>query len=136
MAFLTINDLHTKILDYELTEITGGDNTLIESAISAAVSELKVYLNDSFDTDQIFNKTGSDRHQLLVQCGADIAIYFLVARVQAGQDVDDRRRRYDRAINWLKMVNKSETYADLPRREKNTISGVIASSNPKRPNYY
>lgn len=136
MAFLLKTDLYLSILQDELEEITRGDDTLVTSALSASEAEMKVYLYDSYDVDAIFAATGTDRHQMLVQLGTDIAIWFLVARVQAGQNTDDRKARFDRAIAWMKMVQKTKTYADLPRREMTVQTHILHGSNPKRKNYF
>ena len=136
MAFLLKSDLYLSILQDELEEITRGDDTIVTSALSSAEAELKVYLFDSYDVETIFQKTGNDRHQMLLQLGRDIAIYFLTARLQAGQDTEDRRQRFDRAIAWLKMVQKTKTYADLPRREIPVQTHIQYGSNPKRKNYF
>lgn len=136
MAFLAKSDLLLYILVDELDEITRGDDTLVLSAILSAVAEARMYLYDSFEVDQIFNKTGDDRHALLVNLVADIAIYLLVSRVQAGQDVEDRKARYDRARKFLLAAAKTEDYADLPRRTETVQTHIVSGSNPKRANYY
>lgn len=136
MAFITKTDLYPFILQDELDEITRGDDTFVESAISAAVAEMRTYLYDSYDVDTIFAKTGNDRHALLVNFAADIAIWFLIARSQAGQAIDDRKARYDRAVAWLKQAQKSQTYSDLERREENVQKHISYGSNEKRKNHY
>lgn len=134
--FLEKTDLYLAILQDELEEITRGDDTLVNQAISAAISEARTYLYDSYDVTSIFGESGADRHALLLGLVADMAVYLLVARVQAGQDVDDRRARYDRAISWLKAAQKSETYSDLPRREETIQTHFVAGSLPKRNNRF
>lgn len=136
MAFLAKADLYLSILQDELEEITREDDTLVTSALSAAEAEMKTYLFDSYDTEDIFGETGANRHPMLVRVGADIAIWFLVARVQAGQEMEDRKARYDRALAWLKAVQKSENYADLPRREATEETKIVYGSNAKRENHY
>jgi phage gp36-like protein len=136
MAFLTKPDLYLSILQDELDEITRDDDALVESALSAAIEEMRTYLFDSYDVEEIFSQTSSNRHQMLVRVGSDIAIWFLVARLQAGQDTEDRRRRYDRAIAWLKAVQKSQTFADLPRKESTEEDKIAHGSNTKRSNHY
>jgi phage gp36-like protein len=136
MAFLNKSDLYVTILEDELNEITRSDDTLITAACSAALAEMKVYLNDSYDVDTIFTRTGTARHALLLNLGADMAVYFIVARCQAGQALDDRKSRYDRAVKSLKAFQKSETYADLPRRAATVQKQVSFKSNPKRGNYF
>lgn len=136
MAFLAKADLYLSILQDELEEITREDDTLVASALSAAEAEMKTYLFDSYDTEDIFSETGAGRHPMLIRVGADIAIWFLVARVQAGQEMEDRKARYDRALSWLKAVQKSEKYADLPRREATEETKIVYGSNAKRENHW
>lgn len=137
MPFITATDLHVSILADELNQIVRNDTTLISMAISAAEAEMRSYLYDSYDVDTIFSQTGEDRHALLVRHCVDIAVYGIVAATQAGQDLDDRKARYDRAIAWLKMVMKMGTYADLPTRPA-TEQVHIQSGNAwtKRNNHY
>lgn len=136
MAFIVKADLRLSILEDELNEIVRNDDTLIAQAISAAESEMRAYLFDSYDVDTIFSTTGSDRHQLLVRHCVDIAVWGIVAATQAGQDLDDRKARYDRACKWLKMVQSMQNYADLPRRETTQQTHIIIGSNPRRKNYF
>ncbi|MBV6442744.1 MAG: hypothetical protein EPGJADBJ_04468 [Saprospiraceae bacterium] len=136
MAFLTKDDLNLSVLTEELDEITRADDALVTQAALAAVSEMRQWLYDTFDVDTVFAQTGTSRHPLLVQYGADLAIYYIVARGQAGQDFEDRKSRYDRAIAWLKSAAKTELYADLPRRTETSQTHITYGSNQKRSNYY
>ena len=134
--FIEKADLALSILTEELDEITRSDAAIVTASISAAIAEAKVYLYDSYDTATIFNATGAARHQLIVQLIADMSVYFIVARCQAGQDIADREARYKRAVATLKQFQKSETYADLPRRTETIEKKVWFKTNPKRSNYY
>lgn len=136
MAFLTTNDLYLSILQDELDEITRGDAAVVNQAMLAAETEMRQWLFDTFDVDTVFAASGSARHALLVQYGADIAIYFVVARGMGGQDFDDRKSRYDRAITWLKSAAKTDLYSDLPRRVQTQQTHITYGSNAKRSNYF
>lgn len=136
MPFLSKLDLYLTILDDELNEITRQDDTIVIASCTAAISEMRTILNDSFDVDAIFNATGTNRHQLLLRLGCDIAVYYIVARCQAGQYLQDRLSRYDRAVNTLKAFAKNETYSDLPRRTATQQTQIVYNSNPKRHNYF
>lgn len=136
MPFISLQDLHTKIHAGELDAIVGGDDTLVDAAIEGAIAEMRLYLFDSYDTDVIFSATGTDRHQLLVRLAVDITLYDLVGRLQAGQDTDDRRSRYDRAIKWLRAVQATQTYPNLPRREQRKQETITWGSNPRNQNDY
>ena len=134
--FITKPDLKVTILEDELNSIVRNDDTVITQAISAAESEMRGYLYDSYDVESIFSAEDEDRHPLLIQYCADIAVWHIVAATQAGQNLDDRKARYDRACRWLKMVRTDENYADLPRRESTQQTHIFSGSGQKRNNYY
>jgi phage gp36-like protein len=134
--FVNIQDLHLLILPEELQEITRGDNMIIDTGIAAAIQEARMYLFDSFEVDNIFTVIGAARNIMLVNVCADIALYFITARCQAGQNVDDRKARYDRAISILKAIMKNETYTDLERKKPTAQVHIGFGSNPKRNNYF
>jgi phage gp36-like protein len=136
MAYITISDLHGRIHEHELNHIVSNDQTLIEAAIDAATAEVKAFLHDSFDTELIFGATGSGRHNLLVRYVADITLYDLIASVQAGQNTEDRIRRYDRAMRWLKDAATGKIYPDLPRRETTVQSEILFGSLDRLNNTY
>jgi len=141
MAFIDKSDLTRVILEEELNEITRNDSAIVENAISTAIAEVKSHLFDWYDVDVIFAKSGDERDALLVQFTIDIAIYNIVAIVQAGQNIDDREARYKRAISWLKAAtkpldSKDRIHPDLPLREKTKSTKVISHSQTKRNNYY
>jgi Protein of unknown function (DUF1320) len=130
--FIDKIDLLPLILEDELDEITRGDNTLILAAIASAEAEVRAYLYDSFDTAIIFAKTGTDRNQLLVTAIADIAIYHICARCQAGQDLAHRQDRHDRAVSIIKQTIKTEYYPDLERRAPATAQKHISYGGATR----
>jgi phage gp36-like protein len=134
--FLTKVDLLTYIIAEELDEITRADDAIIDACIEAAVGEARTYLYDSFDVDTIFNQTGSNRHSLLKRIIANIALYDIVSRCQIGQEIDQRKARYDESVKWLKSVQKTETYADLPRRATTEQTHIKYGSNLKRTNRF
>ena len=135
--FLEKVDLLKIFQQHELEEISEGDDTVIDAMLYAAVDEMRAYLSDNYDIAAIFGKNGNDRNQLLVRIGCDIAAYHLIAGDVAGQDREDRRQRYDRSIDWLKMISKKTQYADLEQAtEEEGDEEVNYGSNKKRRNYY
>ena len=136
--YIEKSDLHSYILADELYEITRGDDVVVNAAICAAVQECRGYLYDSFDVQAIFIRTGRNRNSLLIQLISDMAIWKIVAACQAGINHNDRLARYEQAVKYLRMVAKTEIYADFPRRIKSVTAEnkVMFESNPKRGNYY
>jgi len=135
--FIEKTDLLSVIDLRELEEVSEGDDTVIDAMLYAAVDEMRAYLSDNYDIDTIFSKTGDDRNKMLVRIANDIAVYHLTAKSVAGQDKEDRRERYDRDIEWLKMVSQKTQYTDLDQAiEDDEDAEVNYGSNKKRRNYY
>lgn len=114
IMFIEKSDLEKKMMAHEITGITNDDEDLINHAISSAITEMKGYLKGRYDVAAIFAATGDDRSPLMVSFACDVAIYELVSLALPGQDLEDRRARYKRAIDWLKQLAHGDIQADLP----------------------
>lgn len=138
MAFILKTDILKEIRSEELIQITRNDDTIVNYAIDVAIMEMKSYLFGHFDVDAIFSKTGTERHALLVNFGCDIAIYIIISTALPGQDLEDRRARYKRAIDWLKQLQEGKISSDLPKfvTEQTTNSRGAIGEHNKRNNYY
>lgn len=143
MAYLTLQELSTHLHDEQVETITRGDNTIAEAAIDAAIAEARGYLT-RFDTARIFSASGSKRNQLMLIFVKDIAVWHLINLCNAGSELPLRKDRYERAVDWLKAVQRGDVSPDLPSKEpeggkaeKNNPIGAIAyGSNPKRTQHY
>jgi phage gp36-like protein len=136
MAYIEKQDLLNSIQEEHLVSITQGDDSIVTACIAVGESTARTYLADEYNVDAIFAwQSPQPRLQLLVQAIADIAIYHLVARSQAGNYIEDRTARYDRAMKWLRAVQKSELYTELPRRAITAEKKIHFGSRPKRNNY-
>ena len=138
--FITKEDLNITIRPYEIEQITDGDDTIVDMAISAAIGEMKPYLF-RYDTDKIFTTSGNERHPLLVRFAVDIAVFELVSIARPDQDLENRRALYNRAIDWLKQVKNEEMPVDLPLKEEKPddeklAGGILSGSRTPRPNYF
>lgn len=139
MAYLTIQELNTHLHDELVESITRGDWTIAEAAIDAAIAEAKGYLS-RFDCERIFSAKGSGRNQLLLIFVKDIATWHLINLCNAGTDLQFRQDRYERAIDWLKAVQRGDVSPDLPGRDpegeaggdEKPIGPIAFGSNPRR----
>lgn len=137
MAYLTVEELKTHLREEMVDTITRRDDTIVVAAIDAAVEEARGYLT-RFDTTRIFSASGSKRNQLLLIFVKDIAVWHLLNLCNAGTDHDLRENRYNRAVDWLKAVQKGNASPDLPEKETdgtpgaNPVGQIIYGSNPKR----
>lgn len=136
MSYITVDEIKTHLYEEQVDVITGGDNTILQSAIDAAISEAKGYLR-AFDTATEFCKTGNARNSLLIIFLKDIAVWHFVNICNVNTDLGLRMERYKRAVDWLKAVQKGDVVPDLEALPEEKKTGIIlSSSNPKRDNHY
>lgn len=135
--FLTVDELKTHLYAENIDEITQGDETIAVAAIDTAVSEAKGYLS-AYDIVAIFGATGANRNALLLTFLKDIAAWHLINLCNAGSDLKLRQDRYERAIAWLRGVQKGEISPDLQKAETSDEKpgAITFGSNPKRNNHF
>lgn len=133
--WITKSELKTHMNVDSIDVITGGDDTLVTSAVDGAVSEAKGYLN-SYDIDTIFAATGADRHALLLIFVKDIAVWHLIKLSNYQADLEFRGKCYDRAVAWLKAVQKGDVTPDLPATTSEYTSRIAWGSNDKRVQHF
>lgn len=139
MSFLSNEEMKTHLYSENIDVISRGDETIMTAAIDAATQEAKSYLG-AYDTEKIFAQTGTDRNALLLIFIKDIATWHFLILCNAGHELQLREDRYDRAIAWLKAVQKGEISPDLPVKEdedgKPTIGMILFGSNPKKNQHF
>jgi phage gp36-like protein len=133
--WITKDELKTHMNVDNIDVITGDDDTITTSAIDGAVAEMKSYLG-SYDADAIFATSGTSRNALLLIFVKDIAVWHLINLSNYQADFETRQKRYDRAIAWLKDVQKGNVTPDLPVTTVESNSKVTWGSNPKREQHY
>ncbi|MFU8844004.1 MAG: phage protein Gp36 family protein [Bacteroidales bacterium] len=123
--FIEPKELTSAIYEYQLNEITENDPDIVMLAISAAVEEMKSYLNPNhqkhwndgrsrFDVDAIFGATGAGRNPLVLQMCKTIAVYHITQLSNVDMLHEKVQERYDRAIDWLEKVAGIGKYAGAP----------------------
>ncbi|PKP09861.1 MAG: DUF1320 domain-containing protein [Bacteroidetes bacterium HGW-Bacteroidetes-4] len=133
MAFIEETDLARAMRQEYIDEIKRTDDALIPHCTGSAIAEMKTYLRETYDVDTIFAKTAAQRNSLLVTFAVDIAIYNLIEAVPVGVDVEQRRLRYKRAIDWLIGVQKQNIMPDLPiLADSPAQSAIIIKSVERR----
>lgn len=110
MGFLVYpNDYKVASRDEVVKAVVRQDLTAIEMAAQAAVEEMRGYIKTrGYDTVAAFGAVGDARHPLLVLFGADIALYHLYSALARQQMPEEKQKRYDRAIQWLKDVQRGD----------------------------
>lgn len=137
--FLTNDEFNTHLYTELIDAVSREDETILTAAIDAAISEMKGYLAD-YDIAAIFSATESNRHPLLLLFAKDITIWHFINLSNPSADLELRKARYERAIEWLKGVQKGDIVPDLPRPlppDDTQQDGAIRyGSNPKRGNHF
>lgn len=136
--FIEKKDLGTAIYNYQIDEITEGNDDIVLQAIAAAEAEVRSYFvaNNKrewkdgrlkYDVQKIFSSIGTERNPLLVSHTATIAKWYIVELCNADIIYEHAKERYDRAVAWLKQLAKGDISLDtLPLLESDNDN----TSNP------
>lgn len=132
--------IHREILDALLRhESDTSDEAIVKICEDRAIEEMRGYLDKFYDTDAIFNATGSARNQLVLMMAVDIAVYHIFCQHNPYKMSEIRKERYNRAIEWLKAVAAGKiTIANAPRlpeEEAAAASPWQLSANELRPSH-
>lgn len=139
--FLTPKELKTHLYREDIALIQGDDDTILLSSIDAAVAEARGYLA-RYDVAAVFGAVGEARNALLLTFVKDIAVWHFLNLCNSGNDLDLRRFRYERAIDWLKAVQRGDVTPDLPIRDEDGDGrddgpgDFLYGSNPKRSQHF
>lgn len=141
-GFLTPQEVETHLYKEAIDTISREDDTILLAAIDAAVQEAAGYLG-AYDRAKIFNAPKpKQRNQLLLTFVKDIAVWHFVNLCNAGAELELKEKRYDRAIAWLRQVQKGEVTPSLPRADNDNdgkpdgSNEYIFGSNPKRNQHF
>lgn len=139
--YLTPKELKTHLYREDIALIQGDDDTILLSSIDAAVAEARGYLA-RYDVAAVFGAVGEARNALLLTFTKDIAVWHFLNLCNSGNDLDLRRFRYERAIDWLKAVQRGDVTPDLPVRDEDGDGrddgpgDFLYGSNPKRSQHF
>ena len=139
--FITPEEHKTHLYEASVRLIQGDDETILLSAIDGAEEEARGYLS-RYDREAIFGAVGAARHPLLLIYVKDIAVWHFITLCNAGADLDFRRIRYERAIDWLRAVQRGDVSPTLPILDEDGDGlpdgpgEYLYGSNPKRENHF
>ncbi len=101
--FIEKEELYSAIYQHTLGGITA-DETVIRTAILAAIDEASSYLNARYDCQAIFNATGDERNILVLEHCKSIAVWYILRLSNANVFYDKAKVYYDSAISWFRDV--------------------------------
>lgn len=89
------------------------------TAEEMAISQIKNYLAGRYQINLIFqalpeNATIDTRNHFIIMTTIDCTLYHLYSSLAPNKIPKHRSERYSDALEWLKMMAKAESTADLP----------------------
>jgi phage gp36-like protein len=111
--YLSPVELSTHIRSELVDLITENYNATLQAAIDAAISEMRGYIS-FYDVPAILATTGTAREPILLLYTKDIAIWHFIQLANPNIDMELRQLRYDKALDWLKGVQKGTIVPNLP----------------------
>ena len=126
MSYLTIEELKSAIYEYQMDEITEGDDAIAQAAIEAAIDEVKSYLTPNnqsgwedgrklYDVKSIFEAEGANRNALILAHVKTIAKWWVILLSNPDIIYEQVKERYDRSIDYLtKVATGQVTISTLP----------------------
>lgn len=140
--FIEIKEMRSVMYDYQLAEITEGDDTIIVEGILTAIDEVKGYLTPNmqhkfrdgrliYDADAIFNQTGEERNPLIKSITKTCAEWWICQLCNADIVYEQLKERYDRATKLLTNIKNGEVnIASLPQLD------LFSEENPQAPQLF
>ena len=130
--FIEKADLGSVLYEYQLDQITDGNDDVVMQACNAAIEEAKSYLTPNtddkkwldgrllYDEEAIFNATGLDRNSLILQHTCTMAKWYVAELCNADFIYEKAKERYDRAVDWFTKVAKGTiNVSSLPQLVRN-----------------
>ena len=138
--FIDIDDydatLHREILD----ALVRDDKQVIEVCEDRAIAEMRSYMSQVYDCDEVFAAQGAERNQLVLMFALDIAVYHIFCIHNPHNMSQIRIDRYERAVEWLKGIQKGMIRVDglpemTPEQGREKLTPLLVSSDRKHLNY-
>lgn len=146
MTILIIADVLALIEQDVLDDVTGSDNTYLDTAELSALGEVTGYLNIRYDAAKCFDRAllvpdppthdGYNAISTVLEKLADITLYHLHSRIMPDNVPTLRQTRYDNAINWLEKVAAGYIAPILPIKAIDPTTPLRYGNSSKPENKY
>lgn len=141
MPLLTISQMKTHIYSGVQNIVTQGDDSIIQDAVNAAITEAKGYCS-RYRVEQLFDNVDMKPEWiadpiLLMHC-KNMAKWHFIVLANPSIDYEDAQNRYDQAIKWLTNIQAGKVvpqgWDQAQPEDKSTFFHI--SSNKKRKNHF
>ena len=113
MAYLTKQEIKTHLYGAVVDEISRADDTILQSAIDAAIAEASGYLT-AYDMAAIFAAVDDARNPILLLYIKDITVWHYIQLANPAVEMELRLKRYERAIEFLQGIQSGKVNPSLP----------------------
>jgi len=108
MTFAALQDFYFKVSQNILDQITEAQNTLVDDAEAQAIALIKDALDQKYDMQTEFAKTGTDRNLNLLRWVLNLSVYFLYQRVPDDQVPERVVKDYDDTRDEIKLIEQGK----------------------------
>jgi len=129
-------DLLADIELVELTDMTNGDDTIIDTHIDDAEEEVKTFIRHKYDVVILFAKVDPDRNIDLVKHIRAYALFSLTNRLSPNSIPDNRLTNFEMAEKTLQMIRKGELSPSWDVLVPDVGDDIFISSNNRIGNTY
>ncbi|WP_053404986.1 phage protein Gp36 family protein [Persicobacter sp. CCB-QB2] len=110
--FIEEKDLSQGVYADILQNVSRQDPTYIEQNIARAIAEVDGYMNQKYDTSELWTQTGDERNGIIKGLCIDVSLYHIFSVTEKiKQDIVDR---YKWAKEALKEIREGLLKLDLP----------------------
>lgn len=99
-----------------------------------AISQIRKYIGGRYDCNTLFSAKGEERDEYIIMITIDITLYHLWSKKAPKTIPENRKVRYNDALDWLTNVGSGEMPTDLPQLPMDNYKGDVRVYSLYRPN--
>lgn len=120
MAYLDKADYKNMIKAHRLDQIlddleNAAPDDVLDDSESEAIAVIRDALVANYDVDNIFGRTGDDRHKNVLRWAKYLVMYFIYDRIPDELVPDRVIKNYDDTMQLLQDIADGKRSVDLPR---------------------
>ncbi len=124
MIFLTEQDFNSRLDSNIRSQITEGNQEVLDGAEQSAMAVIQDALSATYDLDFEFAKTEEERHRNLIKWMLNLAIYFIYEKVPDNQVPERVVKNYNDAMSELRKLEAGKTNTTLQKMQDDTGDNI------------
>lgn len=125
LKFLTTDELRIPIYTQFIDSALKDFETRVEEIEAQNIALISSKLNGRYDTNLIFETTGSDRNKVIIKILTALVIYELISANAARKIPENFEVSYERNMKWLNDIRDGKENPDLPVLENPDLPNII-----------